>query len=63
MYLGLYFNNHDVSLIKPRRMIYKMTSKNNDETLTSGKGHDLTQTYRDAYLFICLDKTNPSNLF
>ena len=33
------------------------------ESLTSGQGHDLTQTYHDAYYSICLDKTNQSNLF
>ena len=30
-------------------MIYNMTSKGQVETLTSGQGHDLTQTYNDAY--------------
>ena len=40
-----------------------MTSKDQFENLTSGQGHDLTQTYHDAYQSIRLDKRNPSNLF
>ena len=43
--------------------MYNMTSKGQVETLTSGQGHDLTQTYHDAYHSIRLDKTSQSNLF
>ena len=44
-------------------MINNMTSKGQVETLTSGQGHDLTQTYHDAYQSIRIDQTSPSNLF
>ena len=43
--------------------MYNMTSKEQVEILTSGQGHDLTQTYHDAYHSIRLDKTSPSNFF
>ena len=52
--------------IPPSRVewyIHNMTSKGQVEALTSGQGHDLTQTYHDAYHSIRLDETNPSNLF
>ena len=40
-----------------------MTSKGQVETLTSGQGHDLTQTYHDAYHSICLDKKTRQTCF
>ena len=63
MLLGRQFNHRDVSLIKARRMIYKMTSKVKVENLNSGQGHDLTQTWYATYHSIRLDRTNTSNLF
>ena len=40
-----------------------MTSKGQVENLTSGQGHDLTQTYLDAYHSICLNKTTCQTCF
>ena len=49
--------------LSSRRVEWYMTSKGQVETLTFGQGHDLTQTYHDAYQSIRLDQTNTSNLF
>ena len=41
--------HHRVSLVKPVRMMYGMTSKGQFENLTSGQGHDLTEIGHVAY--------------
>ena len=55
---------HDrVSRIKPRWMMYNLTSKDQLQNLTSGQGHDLTRKGHIVYHVMRLDETNTMKLF
>ena len=53
-----WFCHHRVSLVKARRMIYRMTLKGQGQNLTSGQGHVMTRRGHVAYQSTCLDETN-----